>query len=71
MAKKPPSDDNTFGVHIRELREDQGLSIGEAATGAGISAADWAGIEADSVMPRLRLIRPMAKVLGVKPYEVL
>jgi transcriptional regulator with XRE-family HTH domain len=67
---KPPADES-FGEHLRRLREEARLSIQEAAAASGFAPGDWMAMENDAATPRLRMLRAMAKTLGVEPQEVL
>jgi predicted transcriptional regulator len=55
---------------LKELREQQFLSVGELASKAGISRTAIYDIEAGLHKPIRRTIRALAKALGVNPQDI-
>ena len=59
-----------FGVHIRSLRQQRGLSQEEVAHRASIHVTYLSGIERGKRNPSLRNIRRIALALGVPVKEL-
>lgn len=57
--------DMTVARRVRQLREDLGLEIQEAAEKAGVSKQTWSRIENGHYLPRGRTAQMMADALGV------
>ncbi len=76
MSKKPqdpvdpPVPVQTFGQHLRQLRERANLTIAQVSVASGVAPENWAAMESDQANPRLSIIRPMATALGVAVPEV-
>jgi len=76
FAPLPPTSDSTyfqgawsrfFGKFIASGREKAGLSIEQAASLAGFSAAEWQAIEAGSFLPTTRKqFRSIADALNIE-----
>ena len=64
------SKSTTLGERIKEVREEQGISVEDAATKAGMDAATWSGIEDGSRSLKIRTIWVIANVLGVRPSNL-
>lgn len=66
------SHENTIGLKLRSIREEQGLTQADLAKKAGISAGLVGQIENGRVQPSLKTLESVAEVLGVSPcYFVL
>jgi len=59
-----------FGLHVRLLRERQGLSQDELARKAGIDPHYLERLEAGAVYPRAAVLPSLAKALGVTVAEL-
>jgi transcriptional regulator with XRE-family HTH domain len=59
-----------FGVHLRSLRLERGLSQEEVAHRAGVHVTYLSGIERGNRNPSLRNIRRLALALGVSAGEL-
>ena len=59
-----------FGSHLREERQRQGLTLGELATKANLSAARLSQIENELVVPDLSLVLRISDALG-RPVDSL
>jgi len=64
------SDYETFGEHIKALREAAGLTKQQCANRTGMTLKEWQAMEQDDVPAKLRMIRLVAHVLGVQPTDV-
>jgi transcriptional regulator with XRE-family HTH domain len=60
-----------FGARLRELREQQGLTIEALADQAGVGARQIARVEAGRASPSLLWLLDVATGLGLEPAELL
>lgn len=63
--------ETNFGKRIREIRLRKQLSQGDIARTLGIHRSYISGLERGMRNPSLLTIKKVAKVLGVKPKELL
>lgn len=69
MAKKK-TEAEIIGANIRTVREQKGLSQKELAAAIGVAATQYSRVETGKVMPTLKTLIKIAKVLDV-PLEAL
>jgi transcriptional regulator with XRE-family HTH domain len=77
MARKPKADESlpgpsaaAFSAAMRAMREERGVSVGDAAaTTRGVSATRLAAVEDGRREPDFVLIMRLARTLSVKPSE--
>jgi transcriptional regulator with XRE-family HTH domain len=60
-----------FGIHLRKLREQKGLSMREIASRCDIDYARISKIENNKANPSLSFLLELAEGLGVHPKELL
>jgi transcriptional regulator with XRE-family HTH domain len=68
MARSPAQ---AFGIAVRQLRIERGLSQEEAALNGGIDRAYFGHIERATKSPTLATVWKIAGALDVKPSELL
>lgn len=61
----------TMGQRIRGLRKKRGLTQEKLGELCGISGAAIGSYEADSTVPKLRVVEKLAQALGVSPSVIL
>jgi transcriptional regulator with XRE-family HTH domain len=76
LAKKPsrakkPGLAQQFGLNIRRIRKDHGLSQEALAAGAGLAPTYVGQIERGKRSPTLDVVERLAEALGVKPSDLL
>ncbi len=76
MPRKPRDEESlpgpsatAFSAAMRAMREERGVSVADAAAGAGVSKGRLASVEAGRREPDFVLIMRVARVLGIKPTE--
>jgi transcriptional regulator with XRE-family HTH domain len=65
------SERNELGYMLKERRSTMGLTLGELATKAGVSASHLGRIERSERFPSAQILRRLAKPLGFGEPEVL
>jgi DNA-binding XRE family transcriptional regulator len=61
---------STLGERIKEIREQQKLTIEGCASVSGLSVDAWVAIENDTRNPKLRLLWVISSALGVRPKKL-
>jgi transcriptional regulator with XRE-family HTH domain len=62
---------HVLGRAVRELREQQGVSLDGLAEAAGITRVELAAIETGRLDPGYRCLRRLAAGLGARPIALL
>jgi len=65
------SERNNLGYIVKEGRSTMGLTLGELATKAGVSASHLGRIERSERFPSAQILRRLAKPLGFDEAELL
>lgn len=60
----------TVAVNVRRLREEQGMTLEDAASAANTSARNWQKIEAGAVGLTLRMVGKLAAALDIDPLTL-
>ena len=71
LRKKRRPEAEKFGVVVRRLREEKGLTQEELAERAGISATYVGFIERGDNVPTLTIVIQIASALRVRPSDLL
>jgi transcriptional regulator with XRE-family HTH domain len=61
----------SLGETVRQLREQRGLSSAELAAALGVERAYAQALEAGECDPDYELLLALARVLGVRPAELI
>jgi len=64
------SKSETLGERIAEVRTEQGVSVEDAASRAGIEVSIWQGIESGIYRPKLNTVWTIASALSVRPVKL-
>lgn len=65
------NDRESFGIRLRRLREELGLSLPELAARAGVPALLLEEMEGNARWPRLGQVEKLARTLGIEPHLLL